>query len=412
MREQLRSEMGLGSDYKLVDRRAQPDPEAGDGSLKNGIYRTIGAAVKDGGGVIVLLPDVYEESLLLEAGEKIVGLSAAREMLEGDAGDDLPSVAGDGNATILGVSFHTVTLLGEAELVGVTVQQRGPGSWFAVACAGGTASVKKCNIDGATSSCVGITAEGAEPTFVDCQIHGSFTGAGVCAFDGAKATLEKCEIYNNKFSGVEISGVNTDVTLKECVVHSNRRDGVLVTDGARSTLEGCHLRRNYHCGLEVRDKATATATGNTLESNDFGVVVARSGTATLSENTIAGNFITGVELSKADVATEEGEEPLPVPELVGNKINCNLESGLKIWYQGAAKLEKNVIEANLEPIQMTPRSRRRCELGETSDEQPSGGCYSRDFGSNIVREYHVLLNPPPPMAEDPTLGLPPGEEHE
>ena len=227
--------MGLGSDYKLVDRRAQPDPEAGDGSLKNGIYRTIGAAVKDGGGVIVLLPDVYEESLLLEAGEKIVALSAAREMLEGDAGDDLPSVAGDGNATILGVSFHTVTLLGEAELVGVTVQQRGPGSWFAVACAGGTASVKKCNIDGATSSCVGITAEGAEPTFVDCQIHGSFTGAGVCAFDGAKATLEKCEIYNNKFSGVEISGANTDVTLKECVVHSNRRDGVLVTDGARST---------------------------------------------------------------------------------------------------------------------------------------------------------------------------------
>lgn len=169
--------MGMGSDYKLVDRRARPDPESEEGALKEGVYRTIGAAVKDGGGTIVLLPDVYEETLLLEGGEKLMSLAAARAALEGDAGEDLP--AGEGTATILGVSFHTITLLGEASLVGVTVQQRGPGNWFAVVCAGGSPSLEGCDIDGATSSCVGLTAEGAEPTFVDCKMHGSFTGA-VC----------------------------------------------------------------------------------------------------------------------------------------------------------------------------------------------------------------------------------------
>jgi hypothetical protein len=171
--------MGLGSDYKLVDRRAKPDPASEDGALKAGVYKTIGAAVKDGGGAIVLLPDVYEETLLLEGGEKIMSLDVARQSLA-EAGEDLPAGGGDATVTILGVSFHTITLLGEASIVGVTVQQRGPGSWFAVVCAGGNPSLERCDIDGATNSCVGITAEGAEPTFVDCKIHGSFTGA-VCS---------------------------------------------------------------------------------------------------------------------------------------------------------------------------------------------------------------------------------------
>jgi len=324
--------MGLGSDYKLVDRRAQPDPASEEGALKEGVYKTIGAAVKDGGGVIVLLPGVYEETLLLESGEKIMGLAAAKDALEGEAGEDLPAVTGDGTATILGVSFHTVTLLGDAELSGVCVQQRGPGNWFAVVCAGGGATLSRCDIDGATSSCVGITAEGAEPTLVDCKIHGSFTGAGVCAFDGAKGRLERCEIYSNKFSGVEVSGENTSLTLEECVIHGNRRDGVLVWEKAQCMLKGNQLRSNYHCGLEVRDGAVVTATSNQIESNDFGVIVARGSKCDLTENKICGNFITGVEISKAPQAGED-EDPIEPSALVGNKINCNLESGLKIWYQ-------------------------------------------------------------------------------
>lgn len=330
--------MGLGSDYKLVDRRAQPDPDSEEGELKAGVYKTIGAAIKDGGQIntIVLLPDVYEETLLLES-EKIMGLAAAKEALEGEAGEDLPALTGDGVATILGVSFHTVTVLGNAELSGVCIQQRGSGNWFAVVCAAGDAILTRCDIDGATSSCVGITAEGAAPTLMDCKIHGSFTGAGVCAFDGANGKLERCEIFSNKFSGVEVAGENTSVELKECLIYGNRRDGVLVWDKAHCTLDGNQLRRNYHCGLEVRDGATASATSNNIESNDFGVMVARSGKCDLTENSICGNFITGVELSKAAQA-EEGEDPETErtkgqSTLVRNKINCNLESGLKIWYQ-------------------------------------------------------------------------------
>ena len=165
----------------------------------------------------------------------------------------------------------------------------------------------------------------------DCTLARANTPQGVCAFAGGKGTFEKCEIYNNKFSGVEVSGENTEVTLKECVIHGNRRDGVLVCDLAKCTLEGSQVRRNYHSGLEVRDKASATATGNTIESNDFGVVVARAGVCNLAGNAICGNFITGVELSKADLG-EEGDER-PLCELTDNKINCNLECGLKIWYQ-------------------------------------------------------------------------------
>jgi len=382
--------MGLGSDYKLIDKRAQPDPELEDGALKEGVYWTIGAAIKDGGGTIVLLPDVYEETLLLESGEKIMSLAAAKELLEGEAGEDLPTQSGDGTAIILGVSFHTITLLGDAELTGITIQQRGPGNWFAVVCASGSPTLAKCDIDGATSSCVGITAEGAEPTLVECKIHGSFTGAGVCAFGGARGTLDTCKIYSNKFSGIEVSGENTELTIKLCEIHANRRDGVLVYEGAKATLEGNTLARNYHCGLEVRDKAIVSATANTMESNDFGVVVARTGICNLTENTISRNFITGVEISKAP-QSEDGEDELPPPsEITGNKISCNLESGLKIWYQGAAKLDKNTIEANLEPIALTPRSRRHIDMGER--EEVSLSCLSLLSLSALSRSALSLLS--------------------
>lgn len=40
-----------------------------------------------------------------------------------------------------------------------------------------------------------------------------------------------------------------------------------------------------------------------------------------------------------------------------------------------------------------------------TQDQPKGGCYAKDFGSNVVREYAVLLDPPPPEEEDPTLGV-------
>jgi hypothetical protein len=41
--------------------------------------------------------------------------------------------------------------------------------------------------------------------------------------------------------------------------------------------------------------------------------------------------------------------------------------------------------------------------------QPKGGCYAKDYGSNIVREYDTLLHPPDPVVDDPTLGVKDGE---
>lgn len=37
--------MGLGSDYKLVDAYAKPDPESEDGSVPSGVFKTISAGI-------------------------------------------------------------------------------------------------------------------------------------------------------------------------------------------------------------------------------------------------------------------------------------------------------------------------------------------------------------------------------
>ncbi len=50
--------------------------------------------------------------------------------------------------------------------------------------------------------------------------------------------------------------------------------------------------------------------------------------------------------------------------------------------------------------------------GHSKQGQPKGGCYAKDYGSNIVREYDTLLHPPDPVVDDPTLGVKDGEQAE
>lgn len=396
--------MGLGSDYKLIDVNAKPDPESEDGSLPAGVYTTIAAAVSDGGGTIVLLPGVYEECLLIENGEKIMSARAAKEAL-GDGAEDLPETDAEVDAVISGTSFHTISFLGEGELEDVTIRQSGPGKWFAVLCTGGGApTLTSCKVDGATSSCVAVT-EGASPTLAKCVISGSHAGAGVCVFGGGKAVLTECEIRDNAKSGVECTGEESEVTMENNNVFKNRGDGVLIMEQAKGTLTTNNIHNNYHCGVEVRDQGGVTATENTLNSNNFGVMIARTSSGTLENNKICGNFITGVEISRCDYELEEEE----LPQITNNVISNNLESGLKLWHRAAATLSANTIEGNLEEVKITPRSRRHTRFGEAEEGEVRGM-----MGNNKVRELKDILNPPEeePPTEEAEGGGEDGEEEE
>ena len=54
--------------------------------------------------------------------------------------------------------------------------------------------------------------------------------------------------------------------------------------------------------------------------------------------------------------------------------------------QGAAKLDRNVIEANLEAIKLTPRSRRRIDVGEPGEVRDR----ERESESMSARGYRQL----------------------
>ena len=50
------------------------------------------------------------------------------------------------------------------------VQQRGPGRWFGVLIAEGAPKLTRCDVDGATSSCVGVCG-GADPVISACKVR-------------------------------------------------------------------------------------------------------------------------------------------------------------------------------------------------------------------------------------------------
>eukprot|EP00960_Hanusia_phi_P017966 528090-Hanusia_phi.AAC.2 len=400
--------MVLGATYKLVDPKFIP-PTDEEEAAPEGIYTTIGQALRAGEGTIVIMPGVYEETLMLSDGNRLLSLSSARELLEGEEDLPSPSEGQQEEVVIVGMSFHTISIFGSAEVTGVTIRQRGPGSWFAVLCCSGASKLERCDVDGATNSCVGIVGD-ATPTLSECRIHGSFTACGICAFDGGQGTVNKCRIFSNALSGVEVAGEGSEITLQENEISSNRRDGVLVLSSGSCKLMENKILRNFHCGIEVREKGIVTASDNHVKSNNYGVLVCKQGKCKLENNQIAGNFLTGVEISEC--GEEEEGEGGGVPELTSNTISCNLESGLKIWYRGGAKLEKNTLNCNMEEVSISPRSKKRSELGEMAEDQPRYGVISSGFGSNIVRELKNVLHPPPPREEDPTLGVEREEESE
>ncbi|EKX39326.1 hypothetical protein GUITHDRAFT_114527 [Guillardia theta CCMP2712] len=400
--------MVLGSTYKLVDPKFVP-PTNEEEAPTEGIYISIGQALRAGEGTIVIMPGVYEETLMLTDGHRLLSLMSAKEVLEGE--EDLPVVNEEETqqVVICGMSFHTISIFGGAEVTGVTVRQRGPGSWFAVLCCSGASKLERCDIDGATNSCVGIVGD-ASPTLSECRIHGSFTACGVCAFDGGQGTLSKCSIYWNALSGVEVAGEGTELRLEENEIKSNRRDGVLVLASASCKLVDNKILRNFHSGVEVREGGTVEASGNQVKWNNYGVLVCKQGKCKLENNEIFGNFVTGVEISECGEEEEGGGGG--VPELITNNISCNLEAGLKIWYKGGAKLEKNTLNCNMEEVKISPRSKKRSDMGEMAEDQPRYGVISSGFGSNVVRELKTVLHPPPPREEDPTLGVEGEEESE
>lgn len=183
----------------------------------------------------------------VQNGEKIISVRSAREVL-GESGDDLPQTDDAAAVIISGTSFHTISILGDGELDDVTIRQHGPGNWFAVLCSGGASpTLTRCRIDGATSSCVGIT-EGSAPNLVKCSVSGSQTGAGICVFGGGKGTLNECEVHNNAKSGVEVTGEESETTIENSEIHRNRGDGVLVMNEAKCTLTTNKIHHNYHSG--------------------------------------------------------------------------------------------------------------------------------------------------------------------
>jgi hypothetical protein len=97
----------------------------------------------------------------------------------------------------------------------------------------------------------GVTVvEGAQATLVGLDV--SRHSRAALAIESASASLEDCVIHDNGSTGVDI-GPEADVHLRRCRIHDGLDDGVLISQGGKGTIEDCEISDNRGRGVVTRD---------------------------------------------------------------------------------------------------------------------------------------------------------------
>jgi parallel beta-helix repeat protein len=146
--------------------------------------------------------------------------------------------------------------------------------------------------------------------------------------------LEGCDISSQSGSCVAIRN-GADPRLRRNQIHgSGKGDGVLVSDSGLGTLEDNDIAGNALSGVEISG-GNPTLRRNQIHDNHTGVLVSDNGLGTLEDNDIAGNALSGVTIRTGGN-----------PAVRGNRIHGNKKGGVVVSDNGLGTLEDNDIAGN------------------------------------------------------------------
>lgn len=161
-------------------------------------FTSVQAALDSGQSTIHICPGTYNESLLIERGQTVIGYGQG---------------TGPGDTIIRSPGGRVISTLGA----------EGPITLRGLHITGGTTSPED------TGGC-GVDQDGGHLTLIDCTVTGNNGGGSAIATDGDSLTLKGCTVSNNRvFASETVRGGGISViapisTLTDCVITGNSAD--------------------------------------------------------------------------------------------------------------------------------------------------------------------------------------------
>jgi SpoVK/Ycf46/Vps4 family AAA+-type ATPase len=221
-----------------------------------GDYQSIGAALAAApeGATIMVDAGTYAESLVFDRTVTVVAASSAGAVtVEAPAGPAVRVTAGSATLRQLIVRGHDAALP-------------------AVAVAGGSLTLDRCDIDAAAKA--GLLARGAGVMIVmnGGKVRNS-AGLGVVICEGASGTFEKTVIEHVSSDGVTIAS-GADPAFRQCTISDVRGMGIAARENARGSVQGCEITRITGAAVAFGERsATRMSSVWIHDTGDVGVLV-------------------------------------------------------------------------------------------------------------------------------------------
>ncbi len=288
-----------------------------------GDYKSIGAALAAApeGATIVVDPGTYTECLEFSRTVTVTAASStAAVTVAAPAGPAVRVTAGsatlrqlivrglDAAQAAVAVAGGSLTLdrceidaAAKAGLLargaGVTVvmtngKVRNSAGLGVVICEGASGTFDKTVIEHISSDGVTI-ASGADPAFRQCTIS-DVRGMGIAARDNARGSIQGCEI--TRITGAAVAfGERSATRLNSVWIHDTGDVGVLVSSGARPVLEDCEIRDTGSHGMLLTEEADpAVRRCSVTRTAGEGILVDGNSRGTFTECTVTDTAAAGV----------------------------------------------------------------------------------------------------------------------
>ena len=286
--------------------------------MHRGDYVTITEAIAlaNPGDRILVRPDFYQESLVIDKPLEIIG--------DGEPGEVVIQVLGNHV-----ISFKAT----RGRVTNLTLQQiGGAGDWHGVDIAQGRLDLDDCDITSQSAACVGIH-DGAAPRLRRNRIH-DCKQAGVFIYDNGQGMLEDNEIFGNGYAGIEIK-TGSNPIVRRNRIYGGKQSGIYIYKNGLGLLEENQIFGNAFSGIRITTGGNPTIRRNRIhDCKQAGIFIHDNGQGILEGNDIFANAFSGLWVMTGGT-----------PIVRYNRINKNKQA---MWISegGGGTFEDNDLRGN------------------------------------------------------------------
>ena len=175
-------------------------------------------------------------------------------------------------------------------------------------------------------------------TISDNDIHHSGSVAGIRFYSNVlSATVESNQIYENKQAGIRNTGAATLFVQDNNDIFLNERAGIFIDyAGSTNTITGNIVRENFFGGIRVASAASVTVHDNNIYGNVYGGINNEG----INDLTVSGNHIYGNGYGAINIKSGTGS-------ITQNTIELNHRGGIGIKAPCTFEITNNGIHDNL-----------------------------------------------------------------